>query len=205
MNMKLREEKEYSKECNGILAWHFLRDDRKFGYGDGNKAVTGQIFYVDPPIEMCRWGLHGSEKIRDALSYAPGSQIGRVILSGESIKGDSKIVATQREYLWIVDATNLLHEFACDIAEKALNDRKAKGHQIDSRSTNVIQVKRKWLLGLATGQELAAARDAAMDAAWYASRAAAWDVAWDVAWAAAWDVARDWQNKELEKRVRKLL
>jgi hypothetical protein len=41
----------------------------------------------------------------------------------------------------------------------------------DKRSWAAIEMKRKWLKGKATNDELAAAGDAA----WYAARAAAWD------------------------------
>lgn len=69
----------------------------------------------------------------------------------------------------------VLHEFACRCAERAL----ALVDNPDPRSTAAVAVKRAWLRGEATDDELAAARDAA--------RAAAWAAAWDAAWAAAWD------------------
>jgi len=80
----------------------------------------------------------------------------------------------------------------------------------DSRSVEALDVAERFANGLATQQELAAARDAAEDAAWdaawdavrdaarAAARYAAWAVAWDArdaaedaAWDAAWDAARD--------------
>lgn len=83
----------------------------------------------------------------------------------------------------------LLHEFACDIAEYALKQEREAGREPDERSWEVVRIKRLWIHGEASDEELDAARDAAW-AARDAARAAAWDAAWaawDAAWAAAWD------------------
>ena len=68
-----------------------------------------------------------------------------------------------------------LHLLACDFAEKVLHLTD------DPRCAEAIRVKRLWVDGKATYEELAAARDAALDAArdaaWAAARAAAWDAA----------------------------
>ena len=68
-----------------------------------------------------------------------------------------------------------LHLLACDFAEKVLHLTD------DPRCAEVIRVKRIWVDGKATYEELAAAWDAARDAA----RDAAWDAARDAARAAA--------------------
>ena len=73
----------------------------------------------------------------------------------------------------------------------------------DHRSVAALDVAERFANGLATAEELDAARDAARAAAWDAARdaraardaawaagAAAW-AAWDAARAAAWDAARD--------------
>jgi hypothetical protein len=80
---------------------------------------------------------------------------------------------------WIPERT--LHEFAIWCAEDAL---KRVGNP-DPRSLNALEVKRRWLDGKATDEELAAAWDAAWDAAGDAARAAARDAAMDAAWDAA--------------------
>ena len=74
-----------------------------------------------------------------------------------------------------------LHLLACDFAEKVLHLTD------DPRCAEVIRVKRIWVDGKATYEELAAARAAA----WAAVRAAAWDAAWDAARDAARAAARD--------------
>ena len=174
-----------------IEAWHFLVDDRKFRYGDETKAVAGYVYSVKPPLELCGWGLHASARAIDALGYAPGAQVGRVVLSGEILSGDDKLCATHREYLWIADASETLRGFARWCALSVIDKWDAP------------QVVRDYL---ETGDE--SIRDAARAAAWTAAGAAAWAAARDAARAAARDAARaaarDAQNAELEARLMEL-
>ncbi|MCA1697175.1 MAG: hypothetical protein LC749_22040, partial [Actinobacteria bacterium] len=155
-----------------LMAWHFVREDKRLGYGDGRKIRKGATFAVadgggKPKLELCQHGLHGTV-----------------------IQGDDKAVATHRTVIAWADATKTLHEFACDEAEGALRLAKVT----DPRSWKAIEIKRLWLIGKANDQELAAAWDAAWDAAraaaWAAARAAAWDAARDAARDAAWAAAR---------------
>ena len=176
-------------------AWHFLREDKRLGYGDGRLVEVGQTLTCDPnSIKLCHMGFHGSGKLMDALKYAPGPIVCRVELSGKIIKGDDKYVASERTVIKMADATNVLHEFACLCAEDALKLVKNP----DPQSVAAIEAKRKWLRGEITDRELDAARvvaEAASEAAWAASAAsaaardAARDAA-DAAWAAARDAAR---------------
>jgi hypothetical protein len=170
-----------------MLAWHFLRDDQKLSYPPHTLVEVGQKLTVDPPLSLCNWGLHASKKAIDALNYAPGAIACRVKLSGEILEDDDKVCATERTVLKMIDATNILHEFACWCAEQALLQEREAGREPDPRSWAAIEAKRKWLRGEITDNELADARDAAWDAAWAATRSAAWDAAR----AAAWDAARD--------------
>ena len=70
-----------------------------------------------------------------------------------------------------------LHLLACDFAERVAHLTR------DPRSAEATRVKRLWLDGKATDEELATARAAAKAAAWEAADAA-WE-AWKSAWAAA--------------------
>jgi hypothetical protein len=146
-------------------AWHFLKAG---GFtGEGNlKVVEGETMRVNGEIKFCHSGLHFSVKALDALNYAPGPIVQRVWVPDDSILGDDKGVARERKCLWMYDATNILHEFACQCAEAALMIADVD----DERSWNAIHVKRELLAGRATDADLAAARAAA--------RAAAWDAAW---------------------------
>ena len=204
-----------------MLAWHFLAEDKRLGYNDGRLVEVGQTLECEGEPVLCSNGMHGSARLIDALRYASGPIVCRVEIDGDVIEGKYKLCGRRRTVLWMLDATRLLHEFACWCAEDAL----ALVEQPDARSVAAIEAKRRWLNGEITDEELAAARAAARDAAsaaaeavarddaWSAaeaaSRAAAWDVAWsaarDAARAAAgddaWDAARDKQNKRLTEMV----
>ena len=118
-----------------------------------------------------------------------------------------------------------LHLLACSFAERALRRERKDGREPDKRSWDAICVKRRWVAGKATDEELAAAgaaawaaaraaagaaaRDAdsaaAWAAAWAAAGAAAWDAAgaaaraaaWGAAWGAAWDAENRWQYHKI--------
>jgi len=163
-----------------IKAWHFAASDRKLGYGDGRLIVKGRTlkYTGKEPIELCKRGLHGSERILDALYYAPGEIICRVELSGDIIRGTDKIVATERTCLWWLDATSLLWGMACWSAEQSLKFWE-KQYPNDKRPHQAIAARRAWMAGSISDHDLAAARAAAGDAAWAAAGDAAWAAARD--------------------------
>ena len=153
-------------------------------------------------IDPCVSGLHASEHPFDALTYAPGNLLHKVILRGElKTHGDNgtidKYVGRERKILASIDAQNLLFDFA---------------------RWNALQVVHLWDCPkivkdfLETGDESlrdsawAAARDAAWAAARAAARAATWDAARDAAWdaarAATWDAARDAARDAFTEKVR---
>ena len=70
-----------------MKAWHFIGEDKKLGYEDGRLVRVGHTFKCDPnSLDMCRSGFHASQKIINALNYAPGPIVCRVDLSGKIIK-----------------------------------------------------------------------------------------------------------------------
>ncbi len=142
-----------------MIAWHFSTNDCVLGYDDGRKIEVGVIHEVKPPIALCEWGLHASEKIIDALAYAPGPMLWKVELSGEIIAGGDKCVATHRRYIRQIDCTKILDQFAraCALSVCAI-----------WKPPDVVM---RFLLGDDS------ARDAARDAAWAAASAAARDAA----------------------------
>ena len=93
------------------------------------------------------------------------------ILALDDVSAEDKLWAVLREEL--IDA-RILHEFACWCAEDALNHVE----NADERSWNAIKVKRAWLRGEASDEELAAARAAAWDAARAAAESSAWYATW---------------------------
>ena len=149
-----------------MLAWHFLSEDKRLGNGDGRLVEVGVPLECKGDPVLCDNGMHGSVRLIDALRYASGPIVCRVEIEGDVIEGDDKLCGRRRTVLWMLDATQILHEFACQCTEDAL----ALVEQPDARSVEVIAAKRKWLKGEITDKEL--------DAVWTASWAAAQDAAW---------------------------
>jgi len=165
-----------------VLAWHFVGDALR----DGRPVpADGVTLKHKGKLELCASGLHASERIIDALGFAPGPILCRVQMGGTIKKDSDKLVASQRTILWRIDSTDVLQKFARQCALDV-------AHLWD-----MPPVVRQYL---ETGDESirAAAWDAAWDAAGAAARAAAraaatdaaWDAAWAAAGAAAWDAAR---------------
>ena len=176
-----------------VKAWHWVKDD--WTLRDGQKLEVGKTYTVEDNLVMCERGLHASRKILDALQYAPGSICCRVTCWKIEQEDNDKLVCHKRRVEWAIDATNILHEFACQVAEKALK----AAIVTDKRCWAAIEAKRKWLRGEINKDDLdaawdaarAAARAAARDAAWAAASAAAWAAARDATWAASRAAARD--------------
>lgn len=165
-----------------ILAWHFLTSDRLPRRGRRQRPLqVGDVMCVKGTPILCKHGLHASERILDALVYAPGPVVCRVKVSGTIVRGADKLVGTRRKILGMGDIGTLLHEWACDVAEDACR----RAEVLDGRSLGAIEVKRRWLRGESTYDELATAEDAA----WAVAGAAARDTAWAAAGAAAWVTA----------------
>jgi hypothetical protein len=168
-----------------MLAWHFLREDKRLGNGDGRLVEVGATLECKGDPVLGDNGMHGSVRLIDALRYSAGPIVCRVEIEGDVIEGDDKLCGRRRTVLWMLDATRILHEFACTCVEDAL----ALVEQPDPRSVAGIEAKRKWLDGKITDEEL--------DAAWQSSWGAAQDAAWSaratalVAQAAARAVAQD--------------
>ena len=203
---------ETIQEQDGILAWHFLRPDRRLRYkdnqpcelGEGDLVEEGKTLSYDGELELCRSGMHGSIKVLDALQYVPGYVVSRVKLWGSVVRSDDKIVASHRTCLWILDQEDVMHEFACWCAEQSFEIQRKAGKEPDPRSIAAVEAKRKWLRKEITDTELEAARSAAWSAesAARSAQSAAWSAesaARSVAQSAAWSAARSAQNEELER------
>jgi hypothetical protein len=144
-----------------VEAFHFLREDGCLNHPPHTKVEPGITLKFDGRPILCHQGYHASERAIDALNYAPGPILCCVVLGGTVVRDTDKLVATERTVLWMADATQTLHEFACDQAEAALDRAKVN----DARCRAAIETKRRWLRGEASDSELDAARDAAWDAA----------------------------------------
>lgn len=84
--------------------------------------------------------------------------------------------------------------------------RRVQHLMTDECSLQALDVAERHARGLATDEELAAARGAAgAAAAWAAARDAAWGAAGDAAWVAAWGAARDAARAEQTADFRAML
>ena len=162
-----------------IKAWHFASTDKKLRYGDGRQMRIGRTHKVKGKPELCENGLHASERLIDALQYAPGCYLFEVELSGEFDIGSDKVCATERKYIRGFNAEKLLREFARKQA--LINLEKIKDYTNDD-DYDLIE---RFLL---TGDE--SIRPAAWSAARSVARSAARSLAWSLAWSVARSVAR---------------
>lgn len=153
------------------LAWHFVGDKLR----DGRPVPPdGETLRHDGPLELCETGLHASERLIDALQFAPSATLCRVECGGKILHDTDKLVSSERTILWRIDATDLLHQFARQCA---------------------LDVAHLWKMPDVVRRYLETGDKTIRDAAWAAARDAAWAAAWaaarDVAWAAAWAAQND--------------
>lgn len=99
----------------------FSNADKRLRHNDGRLAEVGVTHTVDGELEICEHGLHGSLKLVDALTYAPGDVIWLCEFDGDIIEGKDKIVARSRTYLVEFDAKELLKEFARKCALRVIH------------------------------------------------------------------------------------
>lgn len=117
----------FISEEDKILAWHSPKADLRLPYKDGRRIKVGETLSVEPPIKLCKRGLHGSINILDTLYYSSSSLIARVELWGHIDRSDvrslygmgkPKIAAENRKTLCIVDASLECRDFALSIVSR---------------------------------------------------------------------------------------
>lgn len=136
-----------------VEAWHFLPENGCLAHDDGRKVTVGETLKVEGPLALCAHGLHGCKRLIDTVENVSGPLLCRVRLGGEIIDGGNKYVAAERTVLWMFDATKLLYEFTCRIAEELLR----KYGVTNRRCWDAIKIRRQWLVGRATDKDLEAA------------------------------------------------
>ena len=150
-------------------------------HGDGRAYEIGVKLSVKGRLVICRNALHGSFDPFDALQYAPGPILHKVLFSGARIEESDKVGSRSRTLIATRDAETMLYAFA---RKQALS--------VAGAVEDMPSVVRQYLeTGDATLRTPAriAARSAAERAAWtaaeYAARSAAWGAARSVAESAA--------------------
>ena len=186
------------------IGWHFLPENGKLAHNprrNGGKPVeTGVPLpqYKSKPI-ACERGYHASLRAIDALQYAPGPLVSRVELTGEVVEQHDKTCAQGRTHISpIIDVSRELRLFAAWCARQALMAERKAGREPDPRSWQAVRVAVRYAAGLATADELSAARSAA----WSAARSAAWSAAAEsAAYSAAYSAQNDHLTTMLFKRL----
>jgi len=179
-----------------VEGWHFcgptLRDGRPV-------PADGVWLEHTGPLVVYLSGLHLSERIIDALAYAPGATLCRVTGSGTMLDDGDKMVCSRRRIDWRIDAESILRAFArrCALDVVHLWDAPPVVRQYLETGDESIR-SMAWTAAddtAAKGMAGDAARSAAAwcaarDAIWSATRHAAWYAAQDAARATAWSAAR---------------
>lgn len=117
-------------DCSIIEAWHFLPNDGRvanhFRHGkkspfSGHKVSEGEVLVVEGSVVPEIWGLHASKHVVEALFWAAGLVLCKVVLSGKIVKGDKKYCANSRQVTKIFPrliTERLIRGWATDVAER---------------------------------------------------------------------------------------
>lgn len=166
--------------------WHFCAiKNGKPILRDGSQLVIGRTVEITGELKMCQHGCHDSERLLDALNYAPGPYLCRVLVSADMADRDKRC-SRFRVAVAGMDATLLLHEFSARIAYCALLAERDRGREPDQRLWDSVSAKMRWCRGEASDADLSAAESAA----WGVARGGTLDFPRDVARCAAWCAAQ---------------
>jgi hypothetical protein len=201
-----------------VDGWWFTKEKR-LPNGDGRKIKLGITHKVKGELVPCKWGLHLSIRIIDALRYASGPIIYRVQGSGVVIPHGNpidKYCCSERTYLsGGIDCSDILRKFrrlcaldvihlwkAPDIVIKYLKtgDENIRAAARETAWMAIWESKASvaavWAAWAATGEEWEAWE------AWLArSAAAVAGVVAVTAWLEAWEIARKKQDRRLTRMV----
>ncbi len=90
-----------------------------------NRARVGLIQREAPPLELCKHGLHASERALDAMPYANhNARLCRVEVFGATVIGHDKLCAEERRVLKMTRLTNaeIFYRFLHIEAIRCLSD-----------------------------------------------------------------------------------
>jgi len=126
---------------NGRLYWHFAPSTLRTRFS--NEAIeVGKTLYAVGPLEICHNGMHASDRMINALFYAPGTALCLVSIDeDEKIVGPDKVCSRARTAIEIADVENELVEFAIECAERAINVIESD-HAFFTPSNNCLMMAR---------------------------------------------------------------
>lgn len=135
---------------NEINAWHFLNKECQLRYRTQELVEVGKKYYASGPLAICKNGMHACIRVIDALQYAPGYTLCYVTCGGDIVQHGNELCSRWRRVERMMDATKLLHEFSCNIAEEMLQITKITEQQL----FDAIATKRAWINGKGTDKDL---------------------------------------------------
>lgn len=102
-NQRRKQLRSSVKESKGVLAWHFVREDRALNYGDERRVEVGKTLSYEGtmPPRCCSFGMHASKKISHAANFCVGPWMCRVRITGEIDTRKDKLAGRNREVLWM--------------------------------------------------------------------------------------------------------
>ena len=95
-----------------MKAFYFAPPGNRLQYGDNRLIRVGITHTVQGPLKLCHNGLHGSERIIDALKYAETTLLYRTDHGGDILRGDDKLCSIDRGYLKRFELNKILPHFA---------------------------------------------------------------------------------------------
>lgn len=115
-------------------AWHFCRASGTLRYGDRRPVVPGLPLSIPEgrSVRLCRYGMHASTWLVDALKYGPTTYLTRVRVTDELQFGFDKLAGRKRTAIWVlkrsVAARAMLRGVAVAI-QGALPDAATRHHR----------------------------------------------------------------------------
>lgn len=146
----------------------FITDSGRFSQKDDRPVVVGETYLAEGPSKrrnVGKYSLYAYKNVFTALRTAPSRTLCYVRISGDIQEDIEKFSGKNLQVLWVQDVSAALNEFICLCGERALHRQGIANHNVDEQSQNAIKVKRQWLEGKATDDELKQARKDADDVA----------------------------------------
>jgi len=179
--------------------WYFSETSLRLQRGDYRKVTPGITHTVnEADLSIYKYGLHASKRLLDALYYALGPYVWRVRLSGRILSNDDTLCASNREYLWGYDASEVLSRFARNEALRVIHRWDAPDIVVNyletgRESLRVEAAAAIWsrIARAASVPPVTSATNAAIQAArWAVACATPHEAVWMAAHAAAWALSR---------------
>lgn len=131
-----------------VKAWHWVADNGRLNFEDKRKVVVGKTMTMKGPLKpsLCSRGMHGSERVIDALYFAPGGMLCRVEIWGDLQKSNDKLCGRHRKVLWALtprQTQKILKLWILDCAEALLDKfpKEPKAKDLIRKAIDVIKLK----------------------------------------------------------------